>query len=113
VLVLLEHHHAGTFAEHEAVAIDVPVSGWLFLCALLLALFLGLAKRRQELVSLKESATEHRPALGTNHGISRNYEQTADGSVPDSIVAKHHRNGTGAVEEALRVTQPLLRDVPG
>jgi 4-hydroxybenzoate polyprenyltransferase len=47
-----------------AVAIDVPVSGWLFLCALLLALFLALAKRRQELVSLKDSATEHRPALG-------------------------------------------------
>ena len=47
-----------------AVAIDVPVSGWLFLCALLLALFLGLAKRRQELVSLKEAATDHRPALG-------------------------------------------------
>jgi 4-hydroxybenzoate polyprenyltransferase len=47
-----------------AVAIDVPVSGWLFLCALLLALFLGLAKRRQELVSLKEAAAEHRPALG-------------------------------------------------
>jgi len=47
-----------------AVAIDVPVSGWLFLCALLLALFLGLAKRRQELVSLKEAATEHRKALG-------------------------------------------------
>ena len=47
-----------------AVAIDVPVSGWLFLCALLLALFLGLAKRRQELVSLKEIATEHRRALG-------------------------------------------------
>ena len=46
------------------VAIDVPVSGWLFLCALLLALFLGLAKRRQELVSLKEIATEHRRALG-------------------------------------------------
>jgi 4-hydroxybenzoate polyprenyltransferase len=47
-----------------AVAIDVPVSGWLFLCALLLALFLGLAKRRQELVSLKEAASEHRAALG-------------------------------------------------
>jgi len=47
-----------------AVAIDVPVSGWLFLCALLLALFLGLAKRRQELVSLKEAATGHRKALG-------------------------------------------------
>ena len=47
-----------------AVAIDVPVSGWLFLCALLLALFLGLAKRRQEIVSLQEAATEHRRALG-------------------------------------------------
>jgi len=47
-----------------AVAIDVPVSGWLFLCALLLALFLALAKRRQELVSLKEVASEHRPSLG-------------------------------------------------
>jgi len=47
-----------------AVAIDVPVSGWLFLCALLLALFLALAKRRQELVSLEEEATEHRASLG-------------------------------------------------
>ena len=47
-----------------AVAINVPVSGWLFLCALLLALFLGLAKRRQELVSLQDGASEHRPSLG-------------------------------------------------
>jgi len=47
-----------------AVAIDVPVSGWLFLCALLLALFLGLAKRRQELVALEDAASEHRPSLG-------------------------------------------------
>ena len=47
-----------------AVAVNVPVSGWLFLCALLLALFLGLAKRRQELVSLEDGATEHRPSLG-------------------------------------------------
>ncbi len=46
------------------VAIDVPISGWLFLCALLLALFLGLAKRRQELVSLEEEAVQHRPSLG-------------------------------------------------
>ena len=47
-----------------AVAISVPVSGWLVLCALLLALFLGLAKRRQELVSLEAEAPQHRPALG-------------------------------------------------
>jgi 4-hydroxybenzoate polyprenyltransferase len=46
------------------LAIGVPVSGWLFLCALLLALFLALAKRRQELVSLREEAPGHRAALG-------------------------------------------------
>ena len=46
------------------VAINVPVSGWLFLCALLLALFLALAKRRQELVSLREEAAGHRASLG-------------------------------------------------
>jgi 4-hydroxybenzoate polyprenyltransferase len=46
------------------VAINVPISGWLFLCALLLAVFLGLAKRRQELVSLGPEAPEHRASLG-------------------------------------------------
>ena len=50
--------------EDDGVAIDVPVSGWLFLCALLLALFLALAKRRQELVSLEDGAVQHRPSLG-------------------------------------------------
>jgi len=46
-----------------AVAISVPVSGWLFLCAMLLALFLALAKRRQELVSLEQMASQHRASL--------------------------------------------------
>lgn len=47
-----------------AAAIDVPVSNWLFLCALLLALFLALGKRRAELVSLDTSqAHGHRATL--------------------------------------------------
>jgi 4-hydroxybenzoate polyprenyltransferase len=47
-----------------AAAINVPVSNWLFLCALLLALFLALGKRRAELVSLEASqAHGHRLTL--------------------------------------------------
>jgi len=47
-----------------AAAIEVPVSNWLFLCALLLALFLALGKRRAELLTLEESdAPGHRATL--------------------------------------------------
>ncbi len=45
-----------------AVAIDVVVSNWLFLCTLLGAVFLGFAKRRAELSSLEEAAA-HRANL--------------------------------------------------
>ncbi|MBL8918551.1 MAG: decaprenyl-phosphate phosphoribosyltransferase [Myxococcaceae bacterium] len=45
-----------------AVAIDVNVSNWLFLCTLLGAVFLGFAKRRAELSSLEEAAS-HRANL--------------------------------------------------
>lgn len=44
------------------IAIDVPVSNWLYLCTLLLATFLGFAKRRHELSSLPE-ASSHRANL--------------------------------------------------
>jgi len=44
-------------------AIDVPVTDWLLVLALLLALFLALAKRRHELTSLSENATGHRAIL--------------------------------------------------
>lgn len=47
-----------------AVVIDVVISHWLFVCTILLALFMALAKRRHELVLLAEGATSHRPILG-------------------------------------------------
>jgi 4-hydroxybenzoate polyprenyltransferase len=46
-----------------AVAVGVPISAWLMLCTVLLALFLGFCKRRNELVTLQASAALHRNAL--------------------------------------------------
>ncbi len=46
-----------------AVVIEVTMSHWLLICTLLLALFLGFSKRRQELVALDKDASEHRRVL--------------------------------------------------
>ena len=46
-----------------AVAVDVQISHWLFVCTVLLALFIALAKRRHELVLLADDATSHRRIL--------------------------------------------------
>jgi 4-hydroxybenzoate polyprenyltransferase len=50
-------------AAAGAVAIDVPISHWLYVLTILLALFLALSKRRHELVLLADGATGHRPIL--------------------------------------------------
>jgi 4-hydroxybenzoate polyprenyltransferase len=51
-------------AAAGAVAIGVPISHWLLVVTILLALFLALSKRRHELVLLANGAAEHRPILG-------------------------------------------------
>jgi 4-hydroxybenzoate polyprenyltransferase len=47
-----------------AVAVRVEISHWLLVCTVLLALFIGLAKRRHEIVLLAGDAPTHRPILG-------------------------------------------------
>jgi 4-hydroxybenzoate polyprenyltransferase len=57
---------AGLFVVRAAAgaeAVDVPISPWLLLCTALLALFLGLAKRRGELVLVGAARTPGRPVL--------------------------------------------------
>jgi 4-hydroxybenzoate polyprenyltransferase len=49
--------------EAGASAVGVGVSQWLFLCTILLALFLGFGKRRHELVLLEGRADTHREIL--------------------------------------------------
>jgi 4-hydroxybenzoate polyprenyltransferase len=46
-----------------AFAIDVSISSWFVLCTMLLALFLGFVKRRQELTLLEQDAGDHRQIL--------------------------------------------------
>jgi 4-hydroxybenzoate polyprenyltransferase len=46
-----------------ALVIGVAISNWLIICAVLLALFLGLSKRRHELVVLENNAASHRSIL--------------------------------------------------
>jgi 4-hydroxybenzoate polyprenyltransferase len=46
-----------------AAAIQVPASAWLYVCTMLLALYLGFSKRRHELVLLEGEATQHRLIL--------------------------------------------------
>jgi 4-hydroxybenzoate polyprenyltransferase len=50
-------------AAAGAIAIDVALSHWLFVCTILLALFIAFAKRRHELVLLADGAGDHRPIL--------------------------------------------------
>jgi 4-hydroxybenzoate polyprenyltransferase len=51
-------------ASAGGAAIGVPVSQWLLICTILLALFLALAKRRHEITLLGEDAARHRAILG-------------------------------------------------
>jgi 4-hydroxybenzoate polyprenyltransferase len=51
-------------AAGGAAAVSVAFSHWLLLLTLLLALFLGLSKRRAELVALSDAASAHRRSLG-------------------------------------------------
>ncbi|MCK5242484.1 decaprenyl-phosphate phosphoribosyltransferase [bacterium] len=51
-------------AAAGAWIIEAPISPWLLIVTTLLALFLGFAKRRHELITMGDHATKHRKSLG-------------------------------------------------
>jgi 4-hydroxybenzoate polyprenyltransferase len=67
-LVILDVLAIGVFyvlrVEAGAVAAGIPASDWLLIATFLLAVFIGLSKRRHELVLLGSGAGNHRGVLG-------------------------------------------------
>ncbi|CAN5529425.1 decaprenyl-phosphate phosphoribosyltransferase [soil metagenome] len=50
-------------AAGGAVVLGVPISPWLYVCTIVLSLFIGFGKRRSELVLLEDDAGSHRKNL--------------------------------------------------
>lgn len=50
-------------AAGGAVVLEVPISPWLYVCTIVLSLFIGFGKRRSELTLLEDNAGSHRKNL--------------------------------------------------
>lgn len=50
-------------AAGGAVVLGVPISPWLYVCSIVLSLFIGFGKRRNELILLEDDASSHRKNL--------------------------------------------------
>lgn len=92
-----------------ALAVHVPMSPWLFLCTLLLALFLGFGKRRNELLVLRAAASEHRRALReyTRKQLDWAVSVTAVASVAVYLVYTIVTN-SASTDNALLLTVPFV-----
>lgn len=85
-----------------AVAVDVAISGWLLFCTGALALLLGSAKRRHELLLMQEDGAKTRPALdGYN-------ERFADIMVAMSAALAAISFGIYAISSSTAIEHPAL-----
>jgi 4-hydroxybenzoate polyprenyltransferase len=99
---------AGLFvirAAAGAEAVDVRISPWLLVCTALLALFLGLAKRRGELVLVGAQETPGRPVL---EGYSLVLVDRLAGLVAAATVLAYALYTLTAHSKAMVVTIPFV-----
>jgi 4-hydroxybenzoate polyprenyltransferase len=93
-------------AAAGAEAVDVRISPWLLLCTALLALFLGLAKRRGELVLVGAQATPGRPVL---EGYSLSLvDQLVSVVAASTVIAYSLYTFTARDSKAMMVTIPFV-----
>jgi 4-hydroxybenzoate polyprenyltransferase len=92
-------------AAAGAASVDVEISPWLLLCTALLALFLGLAKRRGELVLVGADATPGRPVL---EGYSLELVDQLVSVVAASTVIAYSLYTFTAHSQAMMITIPFV-----
>ena len=94
-----------------AVVIDVAISSWLLVCTTLLALFLGLAKRRSELLTLEEGGLGHRGTL--EHYTAPMLDQMLSVTASAALMAYclytfSPASATGAAHPYMMITIPFV-----
>jgi len=93
-------------AAAGGLAIEVPVSSWLLLCTLLLAVFLGFTKRRGEAVALGGGRQPSRRVL-ENYSVVLLDELIAV-VTPATVVSYALYAVTGAESDAMLLTVPFV-----
>lgn len=88
------------------VSIDVGISEWLLLCTGLLALVLGLGKRRSEIVALGGRAHPHRPVLD-EYSVAL-VDELLTVVTPSTVVAYCLYAAIGARTELMLLTVPFV-----
>ena len=94
-----------------AVVIHVAISPWLLLCTTLLALFLGLAKRRSELLTIDNGGLGHRKTLGeyTAPMLDQMLSVTASATLMAYCLYTFTPNPiTGHLHKAMMITIPFV-----
>jgi len=88
-----------------AVAIDVPVSSWLFLCTAFFALFIGFNKRKAELVQLGSDAGTRKNLTDYSQGMLDQYQAIVTGA---AVVSYALYAIGGAVTPWMALTIPFV-----